>query len=80
MANGEQLERAINEAKAAVARHGYADKENLTDRAVMLAGFGFLADKLERQSVRIRLDGKKTIVGVVVAVVGLVVGVLQGAF
>ncbi|KKL18672.1 hypothetical protein LCGC14_2473180 [marine sediment metagenome] len=79
MANGEQLERAINEAKAEVARHGYASN-NLTDRAVMLAGFGFLADKLERQSVRIRLDGKKTMAGMALAVAGLVAGVLQGLF
>ena len=77
MANGEQMEQAVNEAKAAVARYGYTNKEQLSDRAVMLAGFGYLADKLEKQTVRIKLSGKKTMVGVIVAVVGLVVGVFQ---
>ena len=45
MANGHQMEQAIAEATEQVAREGWA---NADQRALTLAGFGYIAHKVER--------------------------------
>ena len=61
MANGTQMEQAIKEATASIARHGYKSDEVSQDD-VMLAGFGYIADVFKRDQervIKIKIDGKK---------------------
>lgn len=79
MSNGEQIERNIAAAQSRVAEHGYLT-DDVTDRDIMLTGFGYLADhmdKLAARSITIRLGGSKlwTIIGAIIG--GIVVGALQ---
>jgi hypothetical protein len=53
MANGEQIELCIQEAKERIAAQGYANCDTGT---MMLAGFGYLADKMANRPL---LGGKK---------------------
>ena len=79
MANGEQLAMALEKAKLEVAEHGY---EGADLKAVMLAGFGYLADSIRASDsgvIRIKLEGKKMFVlgsGVGGSVVGAVIKLL----
>jgi hypothetical protein len=58
MANNVQMKKAIEEAKATVAEYGYKGKE-VDTRDVLLAGFGYLADKLDAHTIILRFGSKK---------------------
>jgi len=71
-----QMEGAIKSAQERVAEHGYRDTRLVSDRDVMLAGFGYMADRMENNTLHIRLEGKRFFaVGMMVG--GIVIGVVQ---
>ena len=78
--NGQQLKQAIEQATADVAEHGY---EGADLRQVMLAGFGYVGDKIEQSNkgvIRVQLSGKKFFVfglGAGGAVVGAVQALMR---
>lgn len=44
-----QMERSIENATERVAQHGYLNHAHVTDRDVILAGFGFLAERIDKR-------------------------------
>ncbi len=73
MPDTNQLECAIAEANRRMAASGY---QNVDQTDLLLAGFGYLATKMERQGVVIKLTGKLPF-AIAAAVGGLVVGAIQ---
>ncbi len=77
MANGEQIEKNIRHAQEKVALHGYLNQQEVTDRDVMLAGFGYLGDQFaaaEKGVVKLKLEGKGFI-AIGISIGGIVVGI-----
>lgn len=62
-----QIERSIEHATDRVAQHGYLNTQEVTDRDVMLTGFGFIANRIDdrlktripRQGRAVSLNGKR---------------------
>ncbi len=74
MAN-RQMTSAIRAATERVMAYGYRDHQKVTDRDVMLAGFGHVAEQLADRTFVLKLEGKKSFaLGGVLG--GLIVGII----
>lgn len=53
-----QAEEAIQTAKRKVMAYGYTDTERVSDRDIMLFGFGYMSDRFNNNTVHVQLVGK----------------------